>query len=103
MINVLILAADAYRMTDALRDYADILDGEGSSAAEIARRAAERIETGHRSNGLIEVERFDMDAAHSAVIGVMVARREAAEAARAAVEQLEDEANRLEALLSRAF
>lgn len=100
MVNVLVLAADAYRMIDALRDYADILEAEGSKAAETARRAAERIESGARINNLVEVERFDLDAAHSSVIGVLVARRERAEALKAEAEVLEAEAKRAEDFLA---
>lgn len=108
MDNVLILPADAYRMIDALRDYADILESEGQDSddlAEAAFQTAHRIENGSRNNidRLIEVERFDLDAAHSAVIGVMVARRDAAQALRDQADAAEEQANRLEALLVRAF
>lgn len=99
MRNVFVLAADAYRMVDALRDYADILEAEATGLPRFTRATADRIENGKRAGGMIEVERFDLDAAHSAVIGVMCARREAAEALKAEVKMLEAQAKRLEGLL----
>lgn len=71
MTKVLLLPADAYRMIDNLRDYADILDREGSSMADFARNAAERIDAAPWSGGLIEARSMDVDAAHSATIALM--------------------------------
>lgn len=96
--------SQAYRMVDALRDYADLLDaeqdGEVSSLGSLARFAAGRIENGERIGlGLVLIDNFDRDAAHSAIIGVMTARRERAEALRTEAEALEGEAMRYEKLL----
>lgn len=101
IVNV--LTVDAYRMIDALKDYADILEAESQdneSLVTVALRAAERIENGRRiGNGLIEIERFDLDAAHSAVIGVMTRRYEAAQELRDQADALNEQGKRMEKLL----
>lgn len=102
--TVRILAADSYRMIDALRDYADILDaegegGEGFTPTSFNRAAADRMDSATPVNGLVEVERFDIDAAHSAVLGIMCRRYEAAERARDDLARLTVEAKRYEDFL----
>lgn len=102
MRNVLILPSDAYRMVDALRDYADILEAEASlTLASHARTVAKRIENGqrHYPGNLITVEQFDLDSAHSAVIGVMIRRYEAAQELKDEAARLDAEAKRLESFL----
>jgi hypothetical protein len=101
MRTVLVLAADAYRMIDALRDYADILKAESESYSmhEFARNAADNIENAPRSGGLLEVNGFDFDAAHSAVIGVMTRKYEKAQDLRDEAAHLDADAKRLETFL----
>lgn len=103
MAGTVILAADAYRMIDALKDYADILELEGYHNNDLVNSyhdAAERIEMTERvGNGLIFVRQFDLDMAQSAVLMVMVNRRERADALRAEADALSGEAGRYEALL----
>lgn len=101
MTDTLILAADAYRMTQALRDYADILDLVGSGMSERYRADADILEQASllRRGGLVEVTDFVRDAAHTAVIAMMLNAREDADKARAAVEEAEDRAKRYERLL----
>lgn len=100
MNNSLVIPADAYRMIDALLDYADLADTSEAVAIH-CKDVAARIENGQRAypGNLITVERFDLDTAHSAVIGVMCDRREAAEALRTQAELAEAAAHRLEELL----
>lgn len=94
------LAADTYRMIDALKDYAALLENEGSlSMASIALSAAKRISEAPHEAGLRPLDSFDVDAAHGAMIGVMVERYSRAQALKDEAQRLETEARALESAL----
>jgi hypothetical protein len=92
----------AYRMVDALRDYRDRLNTDGlDSFAKLADRSALSIENGeHVGYGCVKIEKFDLDAAHSAVIAVMCDRRDEAQSLRDQADDLDGQAQRLEGLLT---
>lgn len=104
MAGTVILAADAYRMVDALKDYADALDAEGQDNYDLVSdylAAAQRIEMTERvGNGLIFVRNFDLHMAQTAAIMLAAQAYGAAEAARAEAERLTAEGKRYEGLLS---
>lgn len=99
-MNKLVLASTVYRLMDALLDYADTMDANlVGSLADDYRSAAQRIEDAPRQGVLVEVNSFDLDMAHSATIGLMVARREKAQELREAADECDREAKRWEDVL----
>lgn len=92
-----IVPADMYRMVNVLLDYAAILKREGNHYNALRHIAhAEALNAAPREGGLILAERFDVDAAHSATIGVLVDAQDRAEAARRTAAEAEAEARSLE-------
>lgn len=92
-----IVPADMYRMVNVLRDYSVILKREGHYSHAIRYIAhAEALDAAPREGGLILAERFDVDAAQAATIGLLVDAQDRAEAARRTAAEAEAEARSLE-------
>lgn len=91
-----------YRLVDALKDYAQVLEGEGDPfrLAPEKRDLAGKLEGFKRVGyGLAEIEQFDLDVATSAVLMLVTIRADKAAMLREAADECEREAKRWENVL----
>jgi len=99
-MDKIIPAHTMYRLVDALRDYAQILASEGNYTASVDRlNTAERMEMALRAAGMVQVDRFDFDTAHSAVVNLFAARADKAQELREQAAECDREAKRWEDVL----